>query len=326
MPIIAQQSLDLLVSLINSANPSLPVAVTKTNVKFGTPTAQTPSGSNIQNTNIRITALNKGQFIGNNTLQYRRLDLGTLFRSVPIAIYKYSAAGASNLSPYKISDLLNDINAKYGLSLVAADIVDANLPVPVTTAQPAIGLAAGTANSSITVNAQSTSYGYVGSFTLYWVQAPQDISNLITVASLENGRVWPGNTNTVTTGLYVPDLDVFSLDFTDALNACATNLGLTLSQFITNLTSAPMGSGTTAAQNAQAQFFTQLQTLTGINYNKTSAANIKYGLLGTSLTQAALPATTLPEADSKYFNNALYLDLLPANSWGAGRMIFHYNV
>jgi hypothetical protein len=41
MPIISQQSLDLLVGLINSSNPDLPVPFTDTNVQYGPPTVQT---------------------------------------------------------------------------------------------------------------------------------------------------------------------------------------------------------------------------------------------------------------------------------------------
>lgn len=320
MPIYSELSLQLLVDLINQSNPSLPVPLTTTNVKYGTPAAITPTAGTIQNTTIKVTAPLVGPYIGNTTLTYRRVDLGTLLRSVPVAIFKFTAA-AVGVAPYKISDLLPSINAKYGLDLQVSDIVDASLPASNTNAVPAIGLAAGTRNSSITVSASATSAGFAGSFTLYWVQAPEDISTMITVTSLENARVYPGNLNTVSSGLYVPDLDVFGIDFTDTINT----IGIAnLPELIAN----GAGLGTIAGGNLtiQQQFITLINALTGKTYNLTNPASTSMSLYGVSLISVTLPSAAVPEADTLYFNRALYLDLLPANSWGAGRMIFHYNV
>ena len=327
MSLYPKQSLQMLVDLINQANPSLPVPLTTTNVLYGTPAAITPSGGNIQNTSIKVTAAAGTKYIGNTTLQYRRIDFGTLFRSLPIVIYKYSPAG-TGASPYKISDLLPAINAKYGLSLQATDIVDGSLPAGNTNAVPSIGLAAGTRNSSITVNAATTSPGFVGSFTLYWVQAPQDISTMITVTSLENSRVFPGGLSTVSASPYVVDLDTFSIDWTSVLNNTAAANTWSLATLISLLTGGyPLGSqigGTyTTAMNA---FLSALASTTGVAYNGTSPASTNLSLYGIFVRHYTLPNAAVPEADSKYFNNCLVIDLLAANSWGVGRMILHYNV
>lgn len=327
MPIITQQSLDLLVSLLNQANPSLPVPVTKTNLKYGAPAVIVPTGGNIQDTSVKLTALNTGQYIGNQVVTYRRINMANLYRSVPIVIYQYSAAAVSS-SPYTISQLLSAINAKYGLTLQAADIVDGSLPAGNTNAVPAIGLAAGTRNSSITVNMAAGSYGYEGSFTLYWVQAPQNLANLITTTSLESARVYPGGLSTVGgSGPYVPDLDVFSLDFTDTLSTIATNMASSVATIVGYLTN-NQGLGVTAGNptTAATQFINAVAALTGVGYNLNTTKTTAQSLYACVPVNAVLPAAALPEADSKYFNNALWFDIPAANSWGAGRMIFHYNV
>jgi hypothetical protein len=247
---------------------------------------------------------------------------------VPIVIYLYSPASAG-ASPYSIAQLLPYINTKYGLSLTTADVVAGNLPIGNTNAVPAIGLAAGTRNSSITVTAAAGSYAFVGSFTLYWVQAPEDISTMITVTSLENARVYPGNLETVSSGLYVPDLDVYCMDFTDILQSMATTQSTTIAQIVNELCTNVLGATAGSYFAQQTTFLNSLNSLLGKSgasaYNYTQPASTAMSLYGIQMHQAVLPNANVPEADSKYFDGCMYLDLPAANSWGAGRMIFHYN-
>lgn len=328
MSLYPKQSLQMLVDLINAANPTLPVPLTTTNVLYGAPAAITPTGGNIQNTSIKLTAVAGSQYIGNQTLQYRRIDFGILFRSLPIVIYKYSPAGTGSV-PYRISDLIPAINAKYGLNLTSADFTDGNLPVGNTLAVPAIGLAAGTRNSSVTVTAPSTSPGYINSFTLYWVQAPQDISTMITVTNLENARVYPGKLNTVSASPYVVDLDSYYYDWTATLNQIAANQATTLATVISFLTVYAIGNyvnGQNGYGTSVYQFIQALAALTGQPYTMNSPASASMSLYQAQFVHYTLPNAAVPEADSKYFNNCLVVTIPGANSWGAGKMIFHYNV
>ena len=329
MSLYPKQSLQMLVDLINQANPQLPVPLTTTNALYGTPAVIAPGG-NIQNTSIKVTALAGTKYVGNTTLTYRRLDFSILFRNLPIVIYKYSPA-ATGASPYKISDLLPLINAKYGLTLTTADVVDGNLPAGNTNAVAAIGLAAGTRNSSITVNAQTASPGFVGSFTLYWVQAPQDISQMIAVTNLETARQFPGGVSLVPGDCstpYVVDLDSYYYDFTSALNTAAANLSAGFATIIAwilnnNLGVTADGTNPTAARAA---LVNAIAAASGKAYNVTQPASTNFSLYGIRVKQYNLPNAAVPEADSKYFNSCLVIDLLTANSWGAGRLICHYNV
>jgi hypothetical protein len=323
MSLYPKQSMQMLVDLINQANPSLPVPLTTTNALYGTPTAVTPTGGNVQNTSIKVTAQAGTKYVGNTTLLYRRLDFGILFRNLPIVIYKYSPNAGS---PYKISDLLPSINAKYGLSLTTADVVDGSLPTGNTNAVAAIGLAAGTRNSSITVTAQTSSPGFIGSFTLYWVQAPQDIGSMISVTSLENARVFPGARNVVDNSIYVPDLDFYSIDWTNALNQAAAAASQSLAIAIGFLTSYGLGTQTGAPATVHSSLLASINAAITTQYNLTNPVSTPYSLYGIKFTNVILPSATLPEADSKYFNRALYMDLPAGASWGAGRIIMHYNV
>lgn len=325
MSLYPKQSMQMLVDLINQANPTLPVPLTATNALYGTPTAVTPTGGNVQNTSIKVTAQAGTKYVGNTTLLYRRLDFGILFRNLPIVIYKYSPASAAS-TPYKISDLLPLINAKYGLSLSATDVVDGNLPVGNTNAVPAIGLPAGTRNSSIAVAAATGSPGFIGSFTLYWVQAPQDIASMILVKNLENARVFPGARNVVDGSVYVPDLDFYSIDWTSALNQVAVATSQSLAVALGFLSNYALGTQTGQVATAHNSLLAAINAAITTPYNFTNPASTPYSLYGIRFTNVILPSATLPEADSKYFNRALYLDLPGAAAWGAGRIILHYNV
>lgn len=334
MPIYSKQSLQLVADLVNLANPQLPVALTPTNVKWGIPQAVTPSGGAIQDTQIKVTALASGQYIGNQTLTYRRINFGTLFRSIPIRIDKYSPA-STGASPYKISDLLGAINAKYGLSLTAADIVDGSLPAGTTNAVPAIGLPAGTRNSSITVNAAATSYGFEGSFTLYWVQAPQDISTMITTTSLESARVWPGSRNVVDSSVYVVDLDAYNYDWTNLfqtlgiLNASGVYANNFLGAY-SNGAQPSSGAYGGAWQAVINQLNTNATTPPPYRFDyPTDPGNVVGSLFGATATLVDLTVAanqaTYPEANWKYFNKCYVIDVPAAKAWAAGRLFLHFN-
>lgn len=327
MPLYTKQSLQMLVDLINASNPTLPVPLTPTNVLYGTPAVVVPSGGNVQNTSIKVTALASTKYVGNTTLNYRRLDFGTLFRSLPIVIYKYSPA-ATNAFAYKVSDLLPSINAKYGLTLQVSDIVDANIGPGNTNAVPSIGLPAGTRNASVLVTAAAGSAGFVGSFTLYWVQAPQDIGSMISVTSLETARSFPGLLSTVSPTVRVVDLDVYSIDWTNAFNAAAAAQGIALSTWLSYVGSSGVALGVASQpySNAIAGLIAAIVAATGVAYNTTNPPSTNLSLNGILAHQYALPNAAAPEADSKYFNHCLVIDLLAANTWGAGRMILHFNI
>lgn len=333
MAIYNKQSLQLLADLVNAANPGLPVPLTASNVKWGIPAAVVPSAGTIQDTTIKVTSLPTGQYVGNTTLTYRRINFSTLFRSIPIRIDKYSSASAG-ASPYSISQLLGAINAKYGLTLTTADIVDGALPVGNTNAVPAIGLAAGTLNSSITVNAAAGSYAFEGSFTLYWVQAPEDISTMITTTSLESARQFPGGRNVIDNTVYVVNLDAYNYDWTNLfttlgmINASGVFSQNLLSTYSNGQMASTNPSGA-AWQGVMNQLNSNATTPPPYRFDTADPGNVTGSLFGATATLVDLTVVanqqTYPEANWKYYNKCFVIDVPATKTWAAGRLFLHFN-
>ena len=323
MGIYTKTALQMLVDLLNASNPSLPVPITLSNVKFGTPTAITPGSGQIQDTQVKVIALASGQYVGTQLLTYRRLDSSVLFRSVPLRIDLYSSVAAVSVSPYSMSQLLPYINAKYGLNLQASDITDVAFAGCTTNAQPSIGLSAGTLNSTALLTFTGTNPAWKGSITVFWVQAPQDLSTLLATASLETALTYPGNRNVVDNTVYVPNLDTYYVDFTDYLGTGGSNSTLPAAIASTTITN-------TANYNTLVSI---INTLTGKTYTNAggAAGSTLMDLTGATisavidLTQAANQAL-YPESDYRYYNRLLIITLASGNSWGAGQMFLHYNV
>lgn len=324
MGLYTKTSQQMLFDLINASNPSLPFPVSASNAKFGTVSSVTPSGGAIQDTSVKVIALPGSPYVGNQQLTYRRLNATNLFRSVPLRIDLYSSAGVGS-SPYKMSQLLPYINAKYGLNIQASDIVDANFPASTTNAQAAYGVAAGTQNSIATLTWTTTNYAWLGNINVCWVQAPQDLSTLLATSSLETALTYPGQRDVVNNTVYVPNLDTYYTDFTDALTSAFGSItsvpaygtgGQTMTNagaFITvvNALNAATGKSYTLGQgNPQGSQLLDLTSAIIYSYDLTVAAN----------------QALYPESDYKYFNRMLVIKLQAVNSWGAGEMMLHYNV
>lgn len=190
MPIYSKPSDDLVYDLINLSNPLLPTPVTKANVRL---TAVTPiaAPTDFRNTTVEMVALPGGQYLGRESLKYRRLDLTKLFRGLVVKIKKYSPMqnANTNVVVFRSFDLLDAINAKYGLSLTEDDINDVSILRGTSKSEDNFY------TSTTTITTKSTSKAWVGSFTLVWEGAPQGIDSLINVADI--------------TGLYYPGGDVF---------------------------------------------------------------------------------------------------------------------
>ena len=314
-------SLQMVYDLLNASN-TLPIPIDSTQAKFGTPSAIVPANGTIQDTTVKVIALAAGQYVGNQALTYRRVNLVSLFRSVPLRIDLYSAA-AVNQSPYSMAQLLPYINAKYGLNLQAADITSVAFPAGNTNANPSYGVAAGTRNAVANLTIPSTNLAWSPiSIPVCWVQAPQDLGTLLATPNLETALTYPGLVDTVSSAIYVPNMDVYYTDFTDiftslsftpaAWNGAALTTAAAYTPIITAINQASGKTYTVGQGNPQGSV---AMDITGA---------LMYGAI--DLTQAANQAL-YPEADYRYFNRLLVLKLQPVNlPWGAGDMMLHYNV
>lgn len=323
MGLYNKTSQQMLIDLLNASNPSLPIPIDLTQVKFGTVSAVVPTGGAIQDSTVKVTAIASGQYVGNQALTYRRLGVAVLFRSVPIRIDLYSPV-ATNVSPFNMSALLPYINAKYGLNLQASDITDIAFPAGNTNAVPAIGLAAGTRNSSATLTFTTANQAWSGSILVYWVQSAQDLGVLLSTPNLEHSLTYPGQLDIVGPTVYVPNLDTYYQDFTSFLGAGGTLIPVTFaSATIPN---------STVSNPFWVSLMAMLASASGNAYtnSSTGSPSDKFNLTGattSAIIDLTLPANQAlyPEADFRYYNKLLVITLAAANTWGAGQMFIHYN-
>lgn len=112
---------DLLVlDFINEKNPTAAIELTK--VSFADPVAKSPedTAADGTNTELLVKSRKNSGYIGDQTVDYNRLNGVSLFRNV--------TAYLDVKSPKKTEDLLTLLNSQYGLKLTADDIVSATIP------------------------------------------------------------------------------------------------------------------------------------------------------------------------------------------------------
>lgn len=314
MAIYNKQSIQLLCDLINASNPALVPPVSPAIIRFSLPSVVVPVAPAIQNTKLTLFGIAAGPYIGKTDVTYRRIDLSKLMRGMTVQINRYSVNGASASSGavvFSIYNLLPHINAKYGLSLTTDDVTDGNITRGTT-------LEGGFYTNTIVVTTKATSMGFIGSFTLKWKQAAQDISTMISVVTLA-GRAFPGGNvfdgshrpvvNTASYGVDVTDVSLATpwLGYPNSINSVSSH-ATTVAWFNACIAEINLRTGTTLP---------------------TGTVNDTAQFPAASITLVTLPSALYPEANSKYFNRALIFDMVNATQiakWGVGRFIFHLNM
>ena len=111
MAIYKGGDLDNLIDLINENNPDLPWPLDKVNFIYGKPAPIVGATDAQPNTTVRVQAKFNSTYRGSIDVAYRRVNLATLFRGIPIIIYRWWSGYIY------MRDLLPLINEKYGLNL-----------------------------------------------------------------------------------------------------------------------------------------------------------------------------------------------------------------
>lgn len=312
MPIFGKQSKDLVYDLINQSNPGLPVPASSSTVNLNVPTAITPAGGKIQNTQMVLNAPANSPFLGKKTITYRRIDLSNLFRSVIVQINKYSAAAAAgkqNTIAFSLYQLMADLNTRYGMSFTTDDLTDVNITRGNTQN------AQGYYYNTVTVTAKATSLAYVGSFSFRWVQAPQDIASLITQTEIA-GRQFPGGNDFVAPHKLVLNSAGYSFDFTSQAIA-AGKIALT------GGTSTFPASGTSAPTTFIKACLAQIDQVLGTTLNAAEWWR------GYTYTVYAVGNSSWPfplQANSRYYNRVMVVDVAAADANYVGKLYLHFNV
>lgn len=145
----SKSDLQLLCDQINRDNPTLDSPLTPANIiLLGTPGA----GANGRNTTIRLNGVGGIGFAGKRTFSYDRMNLGTLYATVPTAL-----AIAFPNEVVTVADALPTINAAFGILLSAEGI---NSPGTV--------LPQGKTPTTLSITVTATNLSFTGTLTFKW--------------------------------------------------------------------------------------------------------------------------------------------------------------
>jgi hypothetical protein len=287
--------LNTLLGLINTSNPGLKVPLTTAMLRSLVPTVVTPGSGQIQDTSLVLLSLpgNVGQYIGKQTVYYRRINLANLFRSMTLTLDNY--IGSTSMTPAQFCQCFN---AKYGTELTTSDFTASNF----------------TSGNSYTVTMLSTSLCYEGSFTFKWTQGAPYMSQVITTPVL-TGKLYPGG-NTFGGGRK-PQADVLSY-------------GLDCSKIRTQLlalssSSTPTPSNWLLAGSALAGILAFLQqSLPSLNLSGQDSTTTSGGLGNLLVSRYTLPSASVPGANSNKFAYVVTITAV-SGSWFQGAFYLHFN-
>lgn len=294
-----KQEKDLLLDLIEEANPGWAENIPLDDVVFGTPTVLTPVDSEGRNTSITIKAKQGStSVIGSRVIKYRRLDVGKLFRGRSLVLTKYTTL---NVLPY--ADILELLLSQCGINFDPTDMLAGTVQ----------------AGNSRSFAIQPSSLCYTGSLTFVWNKGKRDISELLTDGLLD-GRVYPQGLIDVQDGSKPQgELMFYNTDFT-ALSMAAWFNGVTSGGFDNGAWNTSVNS--TALVNL-------LKTLRpDIPWSRGHVAITKGGIGYCYFKRYTLPHADVPEANVGLFKRVMVLE--PANmanpdNWFFGRIYLHYS-
>lgn len=303
--------------LINQANPGLSKPLTATNCVLANPTVIANAVYPASNSSIVVTpAPGNNDYIGKQTLKYNRRDLSKMFRGVTVLVKKYATRNptAANQLAFTIYELLPDINRLYGLNLTEDDVNTGNILRGST-------LEGGQYTTTVTVTTKATSLGYIGSFSLKWMNTPQSLVDMITSLDLD-GRKYPGGNLFDETHLPILSGEAYRLDFTQTfINAGYTPPVLAKQNWSWNTTWINVMAACCTAINTASGGRTNLRGyVAGENY-KTHPGS----LMGMQFQVLSLPSAEFPELNSRFYNRCLIVFVPDDCPWAVGHVIHHYN-
>lgn len=166
MSVLSQTGVDIIIGLVNKANPQLLHPLTDTDVTVGPPTALS-DGSGFNATVAVSAKATSPYYFGDVAIRYNRLDIAALFAVLaPNGIVEFGHDGFNT-----VSDLVTSLNQTYGLNLGSSDYVDAALNLP---------------NSDVVYTFQiaSTSLVYQGSVDVTFLLNKTQLSSLMSSTTL----------------------------------------------------------------------------------------------------------------------------------------------
>lgn len=291
-----KKSSELVYDLINRDNPQLPVPVSPSNCKLGTPVAIAADG--IRNTRIPIMALDGGFYMGSASVTYRRLRQDDLFHQGYPIIEDYllpADYGANGPTYAHINAVVRWVNNRYGTGFVPEDANIAQVSNAV--AKQAI------------FNFPAANPAWVGAF--FWdrratkkpvsEQVPEVTPTMLTLATGVAPGTKPSN---------IADFMSYSADFTR------------FKDFLHGFTASTAMPTSLPAR----ELITYLGAVVERRLSLDIGAQTEPGMAQTHIIRYALPNANVPEANSKDYNYVAVITPPSNGSWFIGRFLLHYKV
>jgi hypothetical protein len=288
--------IDILYDLIEKSNPGFKAQYPKGTVQFSAVTAvpTVPGDGYKTDTSILVSPAPGSSALGRQTVRYRRIDFGTIFKHMTLTLNDYVASGTLPAATWKAS-----FASKFGIKIPAADIAN-------TTAL--------TSGVLTNINVIATSWCYKGTVQLTWTVGPRPFTSIVTDANRALvGRFYPGNNNDFTTPGRKPqgEMLVYCQDAS------------VISSFLEAFTSASVLASSHSTVINLVNWLLANTKRTDWNVGDSSSGS--GGVTGLTWYRYTLPNAAIPDANSAKYNRCVVLQSV-AGSWFAGKIIIHYNV
>lgn len=306
MPIYTKPQIELLVDLINEANPGLNLApVAFENTRLGLPYPYTPKEGEIADTSIEVFPRDNSFFVGRVVVNYRRLKLENLFKN---RVIEYDRWRGRRLER---EDLAKWLNRDFNTTFVPEDFSSSGW-----TSWGGVRY----------TNIHPHSLCYQGTFYFRWIQGKRELDQILDDAPWEFNKVFPQPGTRFWSEYHAALPHVVEETEEDDRRPLLTHIGFGLdySRFYNNLMA--LSNGTVLDENTPViltalRYFTQV---TGIELSLDKDHTEVGGLRGLDYFRYSIPRTLIDEANAFDYQYAAWINA-KEDSWFGGRLIFHFN-
>lgn len=283
----------ILYGLIDATNPGFSTLFPPGTIRFGTAAGMTVDTSDQykRDSKVIVAPMTDANGVGMVLVKYRRIDLVKMFKNMTVSIDDWYSTTTMPFATW-----LAAFNKKYGLSLLASDIVGSP---NITTGSPI----------TITISPNSLCYQAVGGLSFKWVRGKRPLSSLITNQRLP-GRYWTADPSDWTKPK--GEFQLYGLDCSPATTWLES---FTSPQGIPNSINSGIVDGIIAFLNAN----------TGYTDWSHAPGGTTRSIADCTWTRLSLPNALVPEANSVKYNRCVIMQG-GAGNWFTGKLILHYKI
>lgn len=282
----SKPQLEILLDLINEANPGLMELRDLENSRFGNISTYIPKAGEIADTALELYALPGSFYIGKRIVYYRRIQLQNYFANMVLEFDDWWPNTTMGKADYCAM-----IAKKYGITFTAdEDLLSSHGNVY--------------SGNQYTLSVSPTSKIFAGTFKFKWTRGKRTLEQVLTQDQY-TGLYWDEN---YVEGKPLMNLVGMAIDFSRFGGAKTITTG------------SAIAANSSDVRN-MADWFSEY---TGQVLDVFKLHTEQGGIQGLNVTRFTLPNTNVPEANSDKFNRCLVI-APKADSWFAGKIIWHYN-